>query len=115
MAWSRDPANTSATPQPRLFLPALLAVRDSAFLAAYQDEAIVAGAIANRTDEVVGLSNVFVPLAESPWFWAGCIAAIQERFLGLPIVGYQRGPEVAVAQAVGFEKVQDLRVWIRQG
>jgi hypothetical protein len=114
-AWSGDPANTSATPQPRLFLPTLLADRDIAFLAAYQDEAIIAGAIANRTDEVVGLSNVFVPVAESVGFWAGCIAAIQERFLGMPIVGYECGPELAMAQAVGFEKVQDLRVWIRQG
>jgi hypothetical protein len=114
-AWSRDPANTSPTPQPRLFLPALLADRDIAFLAAYQDDAIVAGAIANRTDEVVGLSNVFVLLAERAGFWAGCIAAIQERFPGMPIVGYQRGLDLAVAQAVGFEKMQDLRVWIRQG
>jgi hypothetical protein len=113
-AWSRDLAKTSPTPQPRLFLPTLLADRGIAFLAAYQDDAIVAGAIANRTDEVVGLSNVFVLLAERAWFWAGCIAAIQERFLGMPIVGYERGPDLAVAQAVGFEKVQDLRVWIRQ-
>ena len=112
--WRGDLANTSSTPQPRLFLPALLVVQDVAFLAAYQDEAIVAGAIVNRTDEVVGLSNVFVPLAESTWYWVGCIAATQERFPGMPIVGYQRGPELAVAQAVGFEKVRDLRVWIRQ-
>ena len=114
IAWSGDPANASPTPQPRLFVPALLTNPDVAFIAGYQDQAIVAGAIANRTEEVVGLSNVFVPLNDSAEFWAGCIASVQERFPGLPLVGYEREPNLTVVQAVGFEKVQDLRVWIRQ-
>jgi hypothetical protein len=114
-AWNDDPANTSSAPQPRLFLPALLADQRIAFLAAYQGQVIVAGAIANRTGDVVGLSNVFVPKAEDrAWFWADCIAAIQDRFPGLPLVSYQRGPELALAQTVGFEPLQDLSVWIRQ-
>ena len=113
-AWSGDPANSSSTRQPRLFVPALLADQSIAFIAAYQDEEIVAGAIANRTDDVVGLSNVFVPSADSALFWAGCIATVHDRFPGLPLVGYERGPELAMAQAVGFERVQDLRVWTRQ-
>jgi hypothetical protein len=112
--WSGDPTNRSSIQQPRLFMPALLADQDIAFIAAYQDEEIVAGAIANRTDDVVGLSNVFAPLADSALFWAGCVATVHDRFPGLPIVGYERGPELAVAQAVGFERVQDLRVWTRQ-
>jgi hypothetical protein len=112
--WSGDAGNISASPQPRLFMPALLADQDVGFIAAYQDEKIVAVAIANRTDEVVGLSNVFVPSADSTWFWAGCIAMVQERFPGLPLVGYQRGSKLAVAQTLGFEAVQNLRVWIRQ-
>jgi hypothetical protein len=114
-AWSGRPSNTSSTLQPRLFVPALLADLDVGFIAAYQDRAIVAGAIANRTDDVVGLSNVFAPAAGNGLFWAGCIATIQERFQGLPLVGYERGAELAAAQRVGFERLRRLRVWIRKG
>jgi hypothetical protein len=60
------------------------------------------------------LSNVFVPLNARAEFWAGCIASVQERFPGVPLVGYEREPDRTVAQAAGFERVQDLRVWIRQ-
>jgi hypothetical protein len=113
-AWNGAPAITSSTKQPRLFVPGLLADPDLGFLAAYQDKAIVAVAIANRTENVVGVSNIFTPAAGDDLFWAGCIATVQERFPGLPLVGYQRGPELEVAQRAGFERLQDLRVWIRQ-
>ncbi len=111
-AWSGDAANRSSAPQTRLFVPALLAEPDVVFIAGYQAEVIVAGAIANRTDDVVGLSNVFVPLRNTSDYWAGCIASAQKRFPGLPLVGYERGSDLAVAQAAGFERVQDLRVWV---
>jgi len=114
-AWSGVPANMSSTKPPRLFVPALLSDQDLAFLAAYQDEAIVAGAIANRTENVVGVSNIFAPAAGNDLFWAGCIAMVHDRFPGLPLVGYQHGPELAVAQKVGFERLQGLRVWTRRG
>jgi hypothetical protein len=114
-AWNGAPANISSTKQPRLFVPGLLADPDLGFLAAYHDRAIVAVAIANRTENVVGVSNVFTLAAGNDLFWTGCIAMVQERFPGLPLVGYQRGPELAIAQKVDFERLQDLRVWIRQG
>jgi hypothetical protein len=60
-AWSRDTGNGSSRQQPRLFVPTLLADQNIAFIAAYHGEKIVAGAIANRTGDVVGLSNVFTP------------------------------------------------------
>jgi hypothetical protein len=113
-AWAGDAANASPVPRPRLFVPALLTNPDVAFIAGYQDQAIVAGAIANRTDDIVGVSNVFVPSNESIEFWSGCIASVQERFPGLPLVGYEREQDLTAAQAVGFERVQNLRVWTRQ-
>lgn len=112
-AWSRDAANHFPDPGPHLFLPALLDDRDVAFVAAYAGREIVAGAIANRSDGVVGLSNVFAPPDGLLACWTGCVAAVQARFPGLPVVGYERGPELAVAQAVGFEALQQLRVWLR--
>ncbi len=113
-AWSGKPANTSMLPQSRLFVPGLLADQNVAFIAAYQDDTIGAGAIANRTGNVVGLSNVFVLAADSDLFWAGCITTVQECFPGLPLVGYERGEELIVAQRAGFERLQNLRVWVRQ-
>jgi hypothetical protein len=38
-------ANPSSTPQPRLFVPALLTEPDVASIAGYQDDAIVAVAV----------------------------------------------------------------------
>ncbi len=114
-AWNNDPANDVATPRPRLFLPSLLADPNLAFLAAYHGDTIIAGAIANRTSDVVGLSNIFTPPDNKEVYWASCGSAVQRCFPDLPLVGYEHGAELAIAEAVGFEKLQDLRVWIQRG
>lgn len=117
-AWSGTPAHSnttgnSSTPEPPLFLPALLADPNIAFIAAYQGNEIIAGAIANRSDAVVGLSNLFAPAEDSVSFWAGCVATAQASCPGLPLVGYESGADLVLAEAVGFEKLQSLRVWGR--
>ncbi len=111
-AWGGTNDNSS-TQQPRLFLPVLLADPNVAFIAAYKGNAIIAGAIANRSDTVVGFSNLFAPPADSVACWAGCVATAQATFPGLPLVGYESGADLAHAEAVGFEKLQGLRVWGR--
>jgi hypothetical protein len=113
IAWSGSPENNPSTQQPRLFLPALLANPEIVFIAAYQDQELVAGAIANHTDDVVGLSNVFVPPDDPVAFWASCVTMAQESFPGVPMVGYEHGPELAIAQEIGFEILQPLKVWTR--
>jgi hypothetical protein len=71
---------------------------------------VVAGAIANRTGDVVGVSNVFAhPDAERSW--AGCLITIINAFPGLPLVGYERGDELEIAERLGFTAVGPLRVW----
>lgn len=110
-AWSGNAANRSPRRHPRLFVPSLLTDPDIAFLVAYDDGKIVAGAVANRTDDVVGLSNVFSPPEENVSFWTGCVATAQDTFPGMALVGYEHGPALA-AQAVGFELLQPLRVWV---
>jgi hypothetical protein len=99
-------------PPLNLFLPALLENPDIAFLAAVRDGQIVAGAVANRTGDVVGLSNVFTPPGEKVPFWAGAIAAVHHKFPGLPLVGYESGEELDLAQSLGFETLGSLRVWL---
>jgi hypothetical protein len=98
--------------QPRIFLPALLADESIAIIAAYRGEQIIAGAIANRTGEVVGLSNVFTPEENAEAFWAGCLARAMDVFPALPLVGYERGEALDQASALGFERIGPLRVWV---
>lgn len=71
---------------------------------------IVAGAIANRTGGVLGLSNVF---GDDPW--PGAVAAAVARYPDLPLVGYESGVDLDAARAVGFTPVGPLRVWLRPG
>jgi hypothetical protein len=111
LAWSDSPVEDPAAPHQRLFLPQLLADQNVLVLAAYRKQRIVAGAIVNRSDGVVGLSNVFVPAESTATFWAGCVAAVRNHFPGLPLVGYETGEALAQAQALGFELLQPLRVW----
>jgi hypothetical protein len=96
----------------RIFLPGLLANEDIAVIAAYRDQRIVAGAIANRTADVVGLSNVFVPALDGGRFWAGCVAAAVDAFPHLPLVGYEADRALAMAHALGFQTLGPLRVWV---
>ena len=36
---------------------------------------------------------------------------VQERFPGVPMVGYEHGPELIIARETGFEILQPLKVW----
>jgi hypothetical protein len=111
-AWCGDAANKSASTFARQFPPSLLANRDIAFLAGTGvDDEIVAVAVANRTDTVIGLSNVFgrVDAAE---IWPDVSAAATEVFPpGLPLVGYERGDNLRHATASGFCPIGTLRVY----
>jgi len=106
-AWSGSPDGAG------IFLPALLADKDVAIIAAYYEDRIVAGAVASRAAEAVGLSNVFVPAEASRQFRSGCVARAVDAFPGLPLVGYEAGAELADMQAIGFEAVGPLTVWIQ--
>ncbi len=92
MAWSGGLAENSAREQTRLFPSMLLADPDIAFIAAYQGGKIVAGAIANRTENVVGLSNVFALSEDHALAWIGCISTANKIFPGLSLAACRRGP-----------------------
>jgi len=112
-AWAGGTAGSPGGPRRRQFPPALLDDPAVAFVARRRGDAMVAGGIVNHTGDVAGLSNVFGPPDERAATWAGCVAMAQERFPGLPLVGYDRGEELAAAEAAGFQRLQDLRVWWR--
>jgi len=112
-AWRGDAANQLAAVIARQFPVSLLANRDIAFLAGTSTEdEIVAVAVANRTGDVIGLSNVFGH-ATAAELWPGATFAAREAFPpGLPLVGYQRGDGLRHATASGFRPIGPLRVQV---
>jgi hypothetical protein len=89
-----------------LFVPALLA--EAQFLAARSGGRIVAGAIVNRSGDVVGISNVFGGDR------AGAVATATRLYPGLALVGYAAGNDLAAARRQGFDVIGPLRVWMRR-
>lgn len=93
-----------------LFRPALLAERDHAFVAGEVGGRIVAGGVASRSGDVVGISNLFGPTELT----AGCLTAAEGFAPGLPIVGYETGPALEAMKAQGFQAAAPLIVWLKK-
>ncbi|MFE2376943.1 hypothetical protein [Streptomyces sp. NPDC059398] len=99
-----------------LFLPALLADRHTAVLAARRGGQWVAGAVVSASATATGVSNLFTVGEYSPdAAWDGCLAAIAARRPGLPVAGYESGDDLNTALRHGFEPAGPLRVWLREG
>jgi hypothetical protein len=107
-AWRTNgsPANS------RVFLPDLLTSGDVLLLAGHQGDRIVAGCAANHTPGVVGFSNFFAEDAERESVMASALGAVMRLAPGLPVVGYDRGDDLAIARRLGFHTVGALRVWL---
>ncbi|WP_432719681.1 hypothetical protein R0381_000181 [Jeongeupia wiesaeckerbachi] len=97
-----------------LFRPALL-TEEIAFLAALDASGhIVAGAAANRTGDVVGLSNVFATDGiPADLAWRGSLALIATLWPGQAVVGYESGADLHTAIRHGFRPVGPLRIWLQ--
>lgn len=74
---------------------------------------VVAGATASRSDQVVGLSNVFALDGGPDTAWPVVLEAVHSLFPMLPVVGYEHGEALAAAVRHGFEPIGPLRVWLR--
>jgi hypothetical protein len=107
-AWSRTAGDAS---EGRIIVPSLLENTNIAIVAGYHDSRIVAGAIANCSNDVIGWSNLFAPDSEVFDCAAASLATISGVFPSLPIVGYEHAYELRNAQALGFEALGPLRVW----
>lgn len=108
LAWDDGDGNAD------LFRPALLDDPATCVLAGEAvDGRLVAGAVASRSDRVVGISNVFALDGGSDTAWPAVLDAATELFPGLPVVGYQQGDDLAAAVRHGFEPIGPLRVWLQ--
>ena len=76
------------------------------------DGRVVAGAVACRSDQVVGVSNVFALGGGPDAAWPGVLNAVSWLFPTLPVVGYEQGDDLAAAMRHGFEPVGPLRIWL---
>jgi hypothetical protein len=76
---------------------------------------IAGGAIANVSDSVVGVSNVFTVLADGlSVVWKDLPVVLHRLFPGRPLVGYERGDDLEAARSAGCRGVGPLRVWVRR-
>ena len=80
-----------STDASRAFRPALLLDDAIGVLARYDGGRIVAGAVANRSATVIGLSNVFDAAGDLESAWLGGAAAAKALWGQMPVVGYDSG------------------------
>ena len=93
------------------FRPELLAVDAVRVVGGWTDDRLVAGAILNRSDDVLGVSNVFSLDGATDTAWAGVLSVADRLFPGVAVVGYGRGEDLQAALRNGFRRAGALRVW----
>ncbi|MFJ6211925.1 hypothetical protein ACIQGZ_01070 [Streptomyces sp. NPDC092296] len=76
------------------------------------DGRVVTGAVASRSDQAVGISNVFALDGGPDAAWPVVLDAVTWLFPTLPVVGYEQGDALAAAVRHGFEPVGPLRIWL---
>jgi hypothetical protein len=96
-----------------LFRAELLAESAVTVLGGYDGGRMVAGAVANRSASVVGISNLFTTGDDVDRTWAGCLAAATRLWPGLPVVGYEDGDDLAAAVRQGWLPIGPVRIWRR--
>lgn len=93
------------------FRRALLVDDAISVLAGYEGDRIVAGAVANRSASVIGLSNVFEVSGDLQAAWLASAAAATARWGRLPLVGYESGASLDAAHEAGYRSIGELVVW----
>lgn len=105
-AWSA--ANSASG----VFQPQLLADESVTVLGGWNSGRLVAGAVMNRSESVVGISNLFysdVPAADA---WAGCVQTVSRLWPGRAIVGYEHDGDLTIAIRYGFSPIGAVRIWV---
>lgn len=97
-----------------LFMAELLNDERVRFIAIYEDEKIVAGAILNSSEQIVGISNIFYPAASAQHYLRNIVNISKQLFPNMPIVGYESGSELSLAKETGFTSIGSLSVWLKE-
>ncbi len=105
--WKRNGSPTDK----RMFPDAFLARDDVVFLGRKIEGRFVAGCIANRSDDCVGLSNVFAETSSQIVFSQASDAAAAVGG-NVPVVAYESGAKLEYANQADFDTVGQLRVLV---
>jgi hypothetical protein len=103
--WGEPPGGSG------FFRPALLQSETIVVLARHEGDRIVAGAIANRSADVIGLGNLFDAAGDLVSAWEGAAEAATSLWDAMPAVGYDSGDALDAAHQAGFVGVGELAVW----
>lgn len=97
---------------PRQFPFSLLELGDFAFHYAWQRGEMVGGVIFNRSESVVGCSNLWAKAGWLKAVWSDLPGHTARVYPGIDLVGYERGADLDLALSAGFEVIGPLRVWV---
>jgi hypothetical protein len=101
------------SPVPRPFFRSEL-LRDARirFLARSDGGRLRAGAVANRSRNVISLTNVFDGDGDLESAWRNAAAVARAEWGGMLVVGYDKGESLEAAHRAGFETIGHLAVWV---
>ncbi|MEP4194454.1 MAG: hypothetical protein ABJL99_02345 [Aliishimia sp.] len=108
-AWGGDGSQTDT----EIFTPECLKDPNLAFFARLSGMTMEAGCIANLSEAVVGMSNVFSAISNDQSLFGDALSAVSTVGIGRPVVGYERGADLEAATSVGFQPIGSLRLLIR--
>ena len=94
-----------------ILLPELLS-EGAVVLGRIKNDRVIAGGIVNGSARAAGLSNDFTDVGHEAETWLALAESARAFFPGLPLIGYERGEELAHARSGGFQTAGALRVWI---
>lgn len=81
------------------------------FLLQSRDDGSYAGFVAFRSEQVIGLSNLFGELSKEDLLPG--LAVLARHFGDLPLVGYESEERYALMQECDFEPIGALRIWLK--
>jgi hypothetical protein len=95
------------------FRAALLEEGDVAVLVRYDEDAVAAGAIANRSRAAIGLTNLFDTAGDHESAFVEAASAARVRFGPLPVVCHEHGQALEAAKGAAFVTIGELVVWVK--
>lgn len=109
--WQNRWWGVHATERSTIYTPQMVTDPSLRFLTAFEANSPVGCALFNRSESVVGISNLFAFEGSDAGLWRDIAGEAACRFPGLPLCGYEREDSLDNAQANGFEAIGQLRVW----
>jgi hypothetical protein len=111
--WISAWGGAEVTQGDEIFHPRLLENPSIHFVGGYESGKLICGCLVNATDDVLGISNFFAPLASASLL-SNVLEFIFDAVGKRDVVGYKRHEFAEELGVLGFEAVGDLAVWLKQ-